>query len=622
MSSEVTGGNASTHRLRRPGVTRTTAAWFAEACAIVATLGVFVGYVAPTLSAPLLEGHAFRQTQTAWTAREFHENGFDLLHPKLPVFGEPFEVPFEFPLFQAVAALPMELGLAEETALRLTSLVCFVVTALLIWGLVRYVAGPVSGVTALVAFVFTPLALVWSRTSMIEYLATAGAVGFAFALVLWRERGRSVFLALALVAGLVGMLVKPTTAVFWILPALLYRPEARGVEVRRLRTWLWTGVAVGVPLLAAALWTRHADAIKAASPVTEQLTEENLRRWNYGRWGDRLDTYDWEVILRIAGPTLVSLYGLLLVPAAIALWRSPQWRFWLGIVSAAVLPVLVFMNLYVAHDYYLVAVSPAVAAVVGLGAGWLWSVVRSRVRSPWLLATLPLVFVALAWGTVERKADYWARIDGASEDPRILSFAHEVAEHTAEDDLVAVVGLDWSPAVLFYAHRRGHMVTEHSQDVALDLIHRDRYRHLLMSDPAHDDLSFLSRWPLVAATAPHLYGLADSAADLPAAAAVVATDPDPELAARLDRAPELRRAPQEIVCGRGTRLPSGRRGTWLRFEEPPAGARLFVGDRAPVPVRRAVFLESASVPDGSLVVTCSGVWALPLERVVDAPAPS
>ena len=80
------------------------------------------------------------------------------------------------------------------------------------------------------------------------------------------------------------------------------------------------------------------------------------------------------MILQVAVPNLVSLYGLLLVPAAIAVWRSPQWRFWLGIASAAVLPVLVFMNLYVAHDYYLVAVSPAVAALVGLGAGKLWSV--------------------------------------------------------------------------------------------------------------------------------------------------------------------------------------------------------------------------------------------------------
>ena len=221
-------------------------------------LAALVVYVAPTLDAPLLEKHAFRQTQTAWTARVFHEDGIDLLHPKLPVFGEPFEAPFEFPLFQALATVPMAAGVAEDTALRLTCLACFVLTALLLWGLVRHVAGPVSGVGAVVVFTFTPFALVWSRTSMIEYLATAGAVGFAFGVVLWRERRHPSLFVAALAAGLIGMLVKPTTAVFWILPALAYRPreQTRADGGRRIDPWLVALVAV--PFVAA----RRLDAAR------------------------------------------------------------------------------------------------------------------------------------------------------------------------------------------------------------------------------------------------------------------------------------------------------------------------------------------------------------------------
>ena len=68
---------------------------------------------------------------------------------------------------------------------------------------------------------------------MIEYLATAGAVGFAFGVVLWRERRHPSLFVAALAAGLIGMLVKPTTAVFWILPALAYRPRERDPSGRR-----------------------------------------------------------------------------------------------------------------------------------------------------------------------------------------------------------------------------------------------------------------------------------------------------------------------------------------------------------------------------------------------------
>ena len=206
-------------------------------------LVAFVLVVLPTLGQPLLERHGFRQTQTAYTARIYHEQGIDLIHPKLPVLGEPFEVPFEFPLFQAAASVVMDAGVRDDVAMRTTGLLCFLLTALLLYGLVRRVDGRVSAVAALVAFVATPFALLWGRTSMIEYLATAGAVGFAWATIAWREERRPAVGGLALAAGLVGMLVKPTTAVFWILPALAYQPtsgrqgdsEARAHVARRTR---------------------------------------------------------------------------------------------------------------------------------------------------------------------------------------------------------------------------------------------------------------------------------------------------------------------------------------------------------------------------------------------------
>ena len=597
--------------LSAPAVARAT-----EAIALVGVLAALVVYVAPTLDAPLLEKHAFRQTQTAWTARVFHEDGVDLLHPKLPVFGAPFEAPFEFPLFQALATVPMAAGVAEDTSLRLTCLACFVLTALLLWGLVRQVAGPVSGVGAVVAFTFTPFALVWSRTSMIEYLATAGAVGFAFGVVLWRERRHPSLFVAALAAGLIGMLVKPTTAVFWILPALAYRPreETRAAGGRRIDPWLVALVAV--PLVAAAVWTRHADAIKAASPVTEWLTSSSLRRWNLGWPGQRIDPSAWYSILQHTVPSLLSLNAVLLVPAAIAAWRSTQRLFWLAVASAVVLPPLVFMNLYVNHDYYPAAISPAVAALLGLGCGWVWAVVRPR----WLVAALPCAALLLAWGTLELGRGYWLRIHGGYDDLQVMPLSSEIAAHTRSTDLVGTVGLDWSPAVLYYAHRRGNMVTAHARDAGLAAIHDDGYRYLLVAEPLREDLGFMERWRWVGALGPHLYGLADVGARLPAAD-LLATDPGPSLAGRLDRASSVVGAPGALKCSAGTRIRAGRAGTWLLFAEAAPGARVSVDGLAPVPARRAVFASPALTRNGTLVVSCAGRDELSLVGVLDASAP-
>ena len=46
-----------------------------EAVAVVLLMLVAAGARLPTLDQPLVEAHAFRQTQTAYTALLFHENG-------------------------------------------------------------------------------------------------------------------------------------------------------------------------------------------------------------------------------------------------------------------------------------------------------------------------------------------------------------------------------------------------------------------------------------------------------------------------------------------------------------------------------------------------------------------
>ena len=144
-----------------------------EAAAVAALLLIAVVVRLPTLGQPLVGHHGFRETQTAYTAVLYHEHGVDLLHPKLPVFGAPFEVPFEFPLFQALGAAAMSWGLSPDVAMRTTSLACFLLSALLLWGLVRHVGGRTAGVVTLALFLFSPFSLQWSRASLIEYLAVA-----------------------------------------------------------------------------------------------------------------------------------------------------------------------------------------------------------------------------------------------------------------------------------------------------------------------------------------------------------------------------------------------------------------------------------------------------------------
>jgi hypothetical protein len=577
---------------------------------VVAILLAFVLLVAPTMRQPLLESSApFRQTQTAYTARIFHEQGIDLLHPKLPVLGEPFEVPFEFPLFQAAAALVMDAGIADDLALRSTALLCFLLTAVFLYGLVRRVDTRASALGALVAFLATPFALLWGRASLMEYLATAGGVGFAWATVAWRENRRPAVGALAVVAGVVGMLVKPTTAVFWLLPALVYRP-GRHERDPRSKTAAWLAILVGTPLVATALWTRHADAIKDGAPLTRWLTSSALTDWNFGPWKQRFDPDIWRVILERANGHVVSAAGvLLLVAAAFALLRSQQWRFWVAIALAAVLPPFVFSNLYYIHDYYLAAITPAVAALIGLGVGAVWRRVSGR---PVLLGLAGATALILTASSFARGPDYWraAYVDDPA--PVTLELAREVDAHTEPPDRVGVVGLDWAPTLLYYAHRWGLMVPEGQREVAYDALHAQGYRYLVVTQP-ETDLQPLARWKWLGARDSHSYALADVRSELDGAK-VVATDD----VQALPSARAVLRSAYSLKCDEPVELPGGASGTVLRIANPSPRTRLTFPGLAPLPARRAILVDSSLTPGGRVTVECSGQTELVVD-VLDAP---
>jgi hypothetical protein len=161
-----------------------------------------------------------------------------------------------------------------------------------------------------------------------------------------------------------------------------------------------------------------------------------LREWNFGPLDQRFDPGAWEPILARIGLTIVTPTSVaLLACAAVATFLGPQRRFWLAMWGAALGPMLVFTNLYVRHDYYLAAISPAVAALVGLVVGFVWShLPRRRLVTAGAL----LVGLLLVYSTLEFGRSYWLRIHGAEDDPAVLPLAAQIAAHTEPDDRIAL----------------------------------------------------------------------------------------------------------------------------------------------------------------------------------------
>jgi 4-amino-4-deoxy-L-arabinose transferase-like glycosyltransferase len=356
----------------------------------------------------------------------------------------------------------MHLGLAPDPAVRLTALVCFLITAALAWRLLVAIAGEAAGLAGLAAFLFSPLGLIVSRMSLIEYMATAGGLAFVLWGLRWHETGKWRWYVAALAAGAVGLLVKSTTGVIYLVPlgVLVLSVWFRGkLPVGRRSVYALSIVALfGVPLLLAAGWTFWADGVRAANPNSAWFSSTGGLAGNYfGTLQQKLDPSTWfdladEAQSLLFGSTL-WLWGVLALAAAALLARR---AFAISLVlSAAIGPVLfTYQYLTPGQEYYMAAISPLVAIGIGLAAGWMW-----RERSSFFSKAVMIALV-IGWAvTLHLSQGYWGRMFMHVDDPQqILVAAQYVDAHTQPNELVALAGDDWDPSIFYYARREGLMV--------------------------------------------------------------------------------------------------------------------------------------------------------------------
>jgi hypothetical protein len=586
----------------------------------------------PSLDLPLIEWHGWRQTWTAYTALVFHEQGFDLLHPQLPIVGPPYEVPMEFPAVQAVAALVMNAGVAPDLSMRITHLALFFLSAGLLYGLMKRVAGPLVALAALTFFLFVPTNLLWSRAALTEYGATAGALGFLWAGIVWRETRRPATFAIALVAGTLGMLIKPTTPVFWTLPLLFWRVPG---DTDGLVAWVRGRVDPAlvalciVPTAVAFAWTAWADGIKGAHDAAAYLTSTATRTFYYASLGERLDPVIWARTWSWISGYLIGL-GMLPVFALglWAAWRSTRPAFWAGLLLAATLPFAIFYGGYYRHDYYWSALTPEVAAFIGLAVAWL--VARARAVPQRAAIAVALVLAALL--SLQSSHDYWARMYPPLDDyERILPRARELAALTRPDDPVVMVGRGLDPDVLYYARRRGLQLVFPEPTLAgnatmavFRALPSGPYRVFFSFDPAHDPIYVQRLWRWSGVIGAYTYVVGASPSDLRRAPAVASDDRDAfDSAARGAR--PLTGGPVTIACDlRGAQIARGASGTWLRFSsDGPGTARVWVDTLlGPLPLRSVIALGPEVSPGSATIsISCIGAAAVTIEAAVDATPP-
>jgi 4-amino-4-deoxy-L-arabinose transferase-like glycosyltransferase len=449
----------------------------------------------PNLDAPPLDRHDFRQTQTAVTVQAFLDRGISVAAYETPVFGPPWRVPFELPIYQLSVVPLARLGLSLDVACRMAALIWFYASAALLVAVVAQACGRRVALLSLAAYVAMPFAVFWSRAILIDYASVALSLAYLHLALRWSERRSALALAGCLVAGPLAAATKITTLAAILVPV---GAVAAAVVVRSVRSsgTLRDGAAtaagmaavVALPLAAGFAWTRYADVVKAENPYTRFLVSDALRSWTFGSLAQRLKPRCWILLAeRIHDAMVPGAFVLLLVAAAAALTLRADARRNAALVAiaGALATIATFFNLFVVHDYYLIAVTPCVAFLIGLGADAIASLeLRLRRLSLATAAVLALFTAGTGWKYMERAWRPWKLSN-------LVELAERIAAATPRDAWVAIEGDDWNPRLLYLAHRRGFMLYPASADFSPVAAHPE-VRTLVCSTCSPD---LLALWP-------------------------------------------------------------------------------------------------------------------------------
>lgn len=456
----------------------------------------------PQLCHGLNEMHAFRQTQTAYVALEYARRGINMMHTPLPVLGPNADAPMEFPLVQAAAAVLIRLGVNADSAVRIVGLAGFQAAAILLGILVFRWHGRSTAIVALALYEFSPFGLAWGAAALIEFPAVAASLGMVVGLDSWFRNGTRVGLLAGLVSCWFAFLVKATTPPAWCV-LLAVSALTAYLSTRswgRIVTGFLAGPAIGVALAFA--WIRYGDSIKIRDPLTRFLFSGTMHDWNFGSVKQHLDPSTYAPALvristEIAGPIglglVLSVAGILLARTKIERVRRLGW-----LACAATAPIL-FLNLYYVHNYYLIAVFPAIIVTVAIGI----VEIAQRARAKDCLVIAILSALVVVGSAAPQDISQWTH------NPTTDPLAKELQAVTGPNDLILGVGCGWNPQTLYFADRRGLMLWEYNDVDVWKHENIDDYHYLFSCDPAVNAKEYLPvGYALIATSAPRVWRVA------------------------------------------------------------------------------------------------------------------
>ncbi len=424
---------------------------------------------------PIVEDHAWRQTQTAISVL-FMLRDRVWIDYLTPVLGAPWTIPFEAPVYHLIVA-----GVASFLPLELSGRL---VSAIFMIGTVGFSAAILRRTTSAQSSTFTlfvplalaaPLHLFWGRAFLIESCALFFGAAQTYCSIRYLESGRAAHWICFTSAAVLCVLAKATT---WpAFAVLVVGLAALRYATQESRDWRRVaGILAGLvlALIAGLAWTMHSDQLKMQSSLGALQTSSALKGFNFGTLEQRTsrELWSWILLGRIVPDVLGKYWQIALLPIAYLVVRRDWKRIGLLLLLGLcfLTPLLVFTNLHLIHTYYQTANGLFLVMTVAVALGGLF-----EHRRP--LFGLALVGVLLVGQVLQFRSTHWLAAFRPNENDQIVAASRWLRDHSDSRSAMLAFGIDWSAIGHYYAERKGIAFTVYAPSevllkVADDLPHQ------------------------------------------------------------------------------------------------------------------------------------------------------
>ena len=422
------------------------------------TIWVVIGFVVriPRLNDSIYERFSFRQTQTAFGIRYFANESLNPLNAQVPVLGPPWKIPMEFPLFQLIAALPSKyLRIDEAISGRISATVFFLLSSILLFLILQQTNGKSIARISLPIFLLTSFSLEWGSAVLIDWLSVALTLSGIYLIIVHKKLNSnfSLKLILALAVFILASLTKVTTTVPWIIAFVLFT-NSKTKKLMDKKSFTITSLLFlsYIPFM---YWNTIANRIKSENPFTGFLVSDAMNNWNFGSVRQRLLPNNYFVIFeRIDNLIIGSTFYLIVIITVVALIKQIDLTFFNFYLFTSLFSVAIFFNLYLVHDYYLIAIYPAIIAMLSiiLGSGLELLLKNQKYQ---IVTQLPVIFVVLLTYISPIGKGY---LNDFRTDSGIPDASQFIQSQTEKNSKIIMLGCDWDPTLLYFADRKGLML--------------------------------------------------------------------------------------------------------------------------------------------------------------------